>query len=294
MKFTIITPTYNRAHTIERAINSILRQSYQNFEMIIIDDGSTDNTLEIVEKYLDDSRIRYIGPNKNGGVNVARNIGLKNISKDSDWITFLDSDDEFFSDALEKIKKTIEIYPTYDYFRFAVVYDNGEAACFAKYDNIVLDYEGTLRQEDASGDWVVTLSKKILDDGFKFEESVNAYEAISWFNLSKKEKCIYSLNKTSIYNLDTEGLQRKAIKTDRYYKNNVKGISLYLKLHGDDLKRYNKKDYALKLYILGYANFKLGNYKLGIVNIYKAIKIDPFNAIIFRKLYNLILAMKVM
>ncbi len=287
MKFSIITPTYNRAHTIERAINSILKQSYQNFEMIIIDDGSTDNTFEIVKKYLEDPRIRYIGPNKNGGVNVARNIGLKNISKDSDWITFLDSDDEFLSDALEKMKKTIEMNSAYNYFRFAVLYDNGEAACFAKYDNIVLDYEGTLRQEDASGEWVVTLSKKILDNGFKFEESVNAFESIAWYALSKKEKCLHSLKKVRIYQLDTEGLQRQAIKTDEYYKNNIKGISLYLKLHGNDLQRYNKKDYATKLYVLGNANFKLGNYKAGIENIYKAIKIDPFNVTIVRRLLKL-------
>ena len=287
MKFSIITPTYNRAHTIERAINSILRQSYQNFEMIIIDDGSTDNTSEIVEKYLDDPRIRYIGPNKNGGVNVARNIGLKNVSKDSNWITFLDSDDEFFPDALEKMKKTIEANPVYNYFRFAVVYDNGEPACFANHDNIVVDYEGTLRQEDVSGEWVVTLSKKILDDGFKFEESVNALEIISWYALSNKEKCIHSLEKVRVYQLDTEGLQRQAVKTEGYYKNKQKGISLYLKLFGNDLKRYNKKDYALKLYVLGNANFKLGNYKSGIQNIYKAMMMDPFNITIFKKLLKL-------
>ncbi len=294
MKFSIITPTYNRAHTIERAINSILGQSYQNFEMIIIDDGSTDNTSEIVEKYLGDPRIRYIGPNKNGGVNVARNIGLKNVSKDSDWVTFLDSDDEFFPDALEEMKKTLELNPAYDYFRFAVVYDNGDAACFAKHDNIVLDYEGTLRQEDVSGEWVVTLSKKILDDGFKFEESVNAHESISWYALSKKEKCLYSLENVRIYQLGDEGLLRQTVKTDEYYKYKIKGISLYLKLYGNDLKRYNKKDYATKLYVLGNANFKLGNYKAGIQNMYKAIKIDPFNTIIFRKLYNLMFVEKVL
>jgi len=284
MKFSIITPTYNRAHTIERAIDSILKQSYQNFEMIIIDDGSTDNTQEIVEKYLDDPRIRFLGLNKNGGVNVARNIGLTNVSKDSDWITFLDSDDEFFPDALENMKKTIEENPTYNYFRFAVVYDNGGAACFAKHDNIVLDYEGTLKQEEVSGEWVVTLSKKILDDGFKFEESVNAHEAISWYSLSKKEKCLYSLEKVRIYQLDTEGLQRQTVKTEEDYKNSIKGMSLYLKLHGNDLKKYNKKDYALKLYILSNAYFKLGNYRSGIGSLLKAVRVDPFNSTIIKKL----------
>ncbi len=286
MKFSIITPTYNRAHTIERAIDSILRQSYQNFEMIIIDDGSTDNTSEIVEKYLNDPRIRYIGPNKNGGVNVARNIGLKNVSKDSEWVTFLDSDDEFFPDALEKMKKTLELNPAYNYFRFSVVYDNGEAACFTKDDNTILDYEGTLKQEDVSGEWVVTMRKKILDDGFKFEESVNAFESISWYALSKVENCLYSKNNVRIYQLDNEGLLRQAIKTKNYYKNQIKGISLYLKLYSNDLKIYNKNDYAEQLYVLANAYFKLRNYKQGILNIYKAIKIKPLNTFIFKKLFN--------
>ena len=96
MKFSIITPTYNRANLIERAIKSILNQSYQNFEMIIVDDGSTDNTDEIVSKYLYDTRIRYVKATQNGGVNKARNIGIRNIAQDSDWITFLDIKTDIF------------------------------------------------------------------------------------------------------------------------------------------------------------------------------------------------------
>jgi len=285
LKFSIITPTYNRAHTLGRAIDSILKQTFQDFEMIVIDDGSTDKTSDIVEKYLDDPRIRYIGPNKNGGVNVARNIGLANVSKDSDWITFLDSDDEFFADALEKMKKTIEQNTVYSYFRFAVVYDNGEAACYAKHDNLVLGYEGTLKQKQVSGEWVVTFSKKILDDGFSFEESVNGFESVSWYSLSKTELCFHSLNKVRIYYLDTEGLQRQSQKTDKYYSNQIKGINLFLKFHKEELKKYNKKDYANKLYILSNANFRLANYKNGIITLVQALILDPLNLNVLKKIF---------
>lgn len=288
MKFSIITPTFNRAHTIERTIKSVLQQKYDNFEMIIIDDGSTDNTYSIIEKYLSDPRIRYIGPNKNGGVNVARNIGLKHVSNDVDWITFLDSDDEFFPDALQKMEQTIIKNKNYHYYRFAVVYDNGDSACFAKTDNLAINYIETLKQEDINGEWVVTFSKEILEKGFRFEDKINAFESISWYTLSKSELCLYSLNKVRIYQLDTEGLQRQTVKTDDYYKNQIKGMLLFFKLHGDDLKKYNKKDYATRLYILSHANFKLTNYKEGVFYLIKAISIDPFNISVFKKIFKFI------
>lgn len=284
MKFSIITPTYNRAHTLERAIKSILNQTHQDYEMIIVDDGSIDNTFDIIQKYLHDIRIRYIGPNENGGVNVARNIGLESVSEDCDWITFLDSDDEFYPDSLEKMKTSIENNPKYHYFRFAVTYANGKPACFAKHDNLVLNYKETLKQEEVSGEWVVALSKNILEDGFRFIEDVNGFESISWYQLSKKELCFHSFQKVRIYHLDTEGLQRQSIKTDKYYANQIKGINIFLNFHKKALKRFNNKDYATKLYILSNANFRLGNYKSGLINLGKALVIDPLNSNVSKKL----------
>lgn len=119
MKFSIITPTYNRAHTIERAIKSLYNQNYSNWEMIIVDDGSTDNTEKVISKYLTkDNRIKYIRLNRNFGVAKARNIGINNISSDSDWIGFLDSDDELLPNAFELMKKKIEEFPVIKHFSF--------------------------------------------------------------------------------------------------------------------------------------------------------------------------------
>jgi glycosyltransferase involved in cell wall biosynthesis len=119
MKFSIITPTYNRAHTIERAIKSLQNQSYSNWEMIIVDDGSIDNTEEIIKQYFNkDKRIKYIRLKRNGGVGKARNVGIKNISPDSDWIGFLDSDDELLPNAFELMKKKIEEFPVINIFLF--------------------------------------------------------------------------------------------------------------------------------------------------------------------------------
>lgn len=96
---SVILPVFNREKYIERAVNSILKQTLSDWELIIIDDGSTDNTGKICDGYsCQDSRIRVIHT-KNFGVSHARNTGL-DIAR-GEWIAFLDSDDEYSANALE-------------------------------------------------------------------------------------------------------------------------------------------------------------------------------------------------
>ncbi len=91
-------PTFNRDWCIERAIKSVQEQTYINWELLIIDDGSTDNTKNILKPYLEDKRIKYFFK-KNGGVSSARNLGIKKAK--GKYIAFLDSDDEFTKKRLE-------------------------------------------------------------------------------------------------------------------------------------------------------------------------------------------------
>lgn len=100
---SIIIPTYNREKYIKRAINSVLSQSFQDFEIIIIDDGSTDNTKKILEPYLKDKRIKYIFQ-KNQKVSRARNNGIKNST--GKYVALLDSDDYWIDN--NKLKKQID------------------------------------------------------------------------------------------------------------------------------------------------------------------------------------------
>ena len=87
---SVIIPTYNRRHVIERAVNSVLSQSMQRFELIVVDDGSTDDTAEFLRTIADPRLSVIVQPN--GGVCVARNSGLA--AARCDFVTFLDSDDE--------------------------------------------------------------------------------------------------------------------------------------------------------------------------------------------------------
>ena len=97
--FSIIIPTFNRKKTLTRAIKSLIAQTEQNWEAIIVDDGSDDDTFSHISSYLDnDSRIKYIRQ-KNTGAALAKNKGMESAS--GIFLTFLDSDDEYCTTHLE-------------------------------------------------------------------------------------------------------------------------------------------------------------------------------------------------
>ena len=100
-KFSIILPTYNRAGKIIRAINSVLDQTLLQWQLIIVDDGSTDKTEELIKPFLRDRRILYLKvPHE--GVGRARNTGIRHA--EGEWICFLDSDDYYLADHLSVIE----------------------------------------------------------------------------------------------------------------------------------------------------------------------------------------------
>lgn len=105
---SVILPTYNRANYIKDAIESVLNQTYRNIELIIIDDGSADNTQTVIEPYLKDNRVRYI-KQENAGAAAARNRGMGlRIGK---YVAFIDSDDIWEKDKLEIQLAVIDALP---------------------------------------------------------------------------------------------------------------------------------------------------------------------------------------
>lgn len=97
---SIILPTYNRSKFLYRAVESVIKQTFKNWELIIVDDASTDDTQALFKDIaLQDRRIQYHRLEKNGGACIARNKGIQ-VSK-GEYITFLDSDDEYFPKKLE-------------------------------------------------------------------------------------------------------------------------------------------------------------------------------------------------
>lgn len=120
---SIIMPSYNTTSFIENSIQSVLDQSYENWELIIVDDCSTDNTDEVLAPFLKDSRIKYLKNEKNSGAAVSRNRALREAK--GRWIAFLDSDDLWYPDKLEKQLKFMK--------------KNGYHFSYTNYEEIITD-----------------------------------------------------------------------------------------------------------------------------------------------------------
>lgn len=130
-KFSIIMPAYNVEDYISRSIDSVLGQSEKDFELIIVNDGSTDRTKEICDSYSKkDKRIRVIHK-KNGGLSDARNEGVK--KSKGEYLIFLDSDDYWDKDLLKELSKTLDNNPDVVRFQIREVTE----------DNIKTDYDET-------------------------------------------------------------------------------------------------------------------------------------------------------
>lgn len=106
-KVSIITPTYNRAEIISSAVRSILDQTEKDWEYLVVDDGSTDDTEQVILEF-NDPRIRYL-KKQNAGPSSARNLGIKNAN--AKWIMYLDSDDLLHSNCVERMLHWLETTP---------------------------------------------------------------------------------------------------------------------------------------------------------------------------------------
>ena len=117
MRLSIIIPIYNVEQYIEQCLVSILNKTYKDIEIILVNDGSKDNSMKIIKKYLSDKRIKVINK-KNGGLSSARNVGLKIAT--GEYIAFVDSDDWI------RIDKLVELYNIIQNEKLDLIIGNGE------------------------------------------------------------------------------------------------------------------------------------------------------------------------
>lgn len=158
---SVIIPTYNRAGLIGKPIQSVLNQTYQNFEIIVVDDCSTDNTEEVLERF-NDPRIRYIRHQQNSGAAIARNTGINNST--SPYIAFLDSDDEWLP---EKLEKQLNLFQQCDpevgfiYTGFAAVDESNQVKRV-----ISANYRGSLRDRVLYSNFIGTPSTVMVKSNY--------------------------------------------------------------------------------------------------------------------------------
>jgi glycosyltransferase involved in cell wall biosynthesis len=297
---SIIIPIYNRAHLITETLDSILAQTYANWECIIVDDGSTDMTLDVVQHYQNlDSRFKcLIRPDyKTKGPSSCRNFGIDNST--GSYIVFLDSDDLLISTCLENRVAFSKQYPEFDFWIFKTEMFAYVIGDLNKIFNITLDkysneiYLNLLLQGlypfcVSSVFWKEEKIKSLKG----FDEELTALEDPELHIKAFKN----NLNSLTCDFLKSDNFYRKGLQNSsnnnsnkKLLKNTYHLFSLYLKDYPKQMKFHcldffrvevllkGNLKYFFKFYLL-YLNFGILNYGqkivLPILLLYKVLKID--------------------
>lgn len=227
--FSIIIPTYNRAYILPRALDSIKQQSFDDWECIIVDDSSTDNTIELINKYEnEDKRFKYIKNTHKKGACGARNTGIDYAT--GKWIIFLDSDNSLFTMALTTIFNNIQQETKADIITWKSELINS----LTEKSSGPLPWvcgNGHIHNEVFSCEYYIdtnaaAIKKQILDSIAGFDERCESFE--EW-------DLHIRLSKTGLYHAINQPL-------NYYYTGNPDQLSL------DELKHYNALMYIFHKY----------------------------------------------
>jgi glycosyltransferase involved in cell wall biosynthesis len=203
---TVVMPLYNKEAEVRRAVESVLSQTIQDFELVVVNDGSTDNSPEIVRS-IDDPRIKIIDQ-ENEGVSAARNRGIK--ESRADLIAFIDADDEWKSSFLETILNLKEKFPSCNVFATNYLYREGNGKYrlpiirgipHHPWEGIIDDYFGVAVKSDPPlfSSAVAVIKEAILSVGL-FPVGVNPGEdLLTWARLAIHCNIAYSTKPEAIY-----------------------------------------------------------------------------------------------
>ena len=173
-KISVIIPAYNAEHTIEETIHSVLNQTFTDFELIVIDDGSKDRTVELAQAIQDD-RINVI-PYENGGVATARNRGITHAQ--GEYISFLDHDDLWTRDKLETQLQGLETYPKAGVAYSWTLYMHNEAGN--------LRYSPAPAVQHAGNIYTQLLMRNFIESGSNILARRETIQAVGGFDSSPK------------------------------------------------------------------------------------------------------------
>lgn len=204
MAFSIVIPLYNKANYIENTLKSVLNQTFADYEIIVINDGSTDDSVTKVIAF-NDSRIQLYNQ-ENQGASVARNLGIEKAKYE--YIAFLDADDLWMANHLEILNGLIQNFPDVGFYasRYELLFNNGKND-IPKFKGISADYEGIIPDYfKTSLPYPIATSSSIVIPKHVFKEIGNFKPAISsgqdvdmWIRIASKYPVAISNKVTASY-----------------------------------------------------------------------------------------------
>lgn len=215
---SIITPVYNSENYISDTIKSVLKQTYENWEMLIVDDCSTDNTAKVINQF-DDHRIKYLKLNKNSGAAVARNLALEKAN--GRYIAFLDADDIW---KPEKIEKQLEFMIIN---RFGFTY-TGYEILGEKKNKVIkvppkLSY-GKYMINTIIGTLTVMLDRDIVGE-VRLVDVKKDHDSMTWAKLLREGNTAYGLNEPlAIYRKVSGSISNNKLRAAKNHWNNCRRV----------------------------------------------------------------------
>jgi teichuronic acid biosynthesis glycosyltransferase TuaG len=209
---SVIMPAYNCENYIEDSINSVLAQTYKDLELIVIDDGSNDNTVNIINKISNqDSRVKFYKNKENKGVSVTRNKGIS--LANGEWIAFLDSDDIWTETKIEEqLKYANELEAEFIFTGVSYIDEKGEPYSGIFEVPNTVSYSKLLRQN------VITCSSVLIKkrhfNSIKMENDNMHEDYAVWLRVLRSGICAYGINKPLlIYRISRNSKSGNKLKT---------------------------------------------------------------------------------
>lgn len=235
--FSVVIPLYNKEKSIANTIQSVLEQTFQDFEIVVVNDGSTDRSAEIVEG-INDSRIRLIHQ-ENQGVSAARNKGIE--AAEYDWIAFLDGDDLWEKEHLEEVSEMIKLFPNEKVFTTSFKYSDGRKMFKHPRESKIFKIENYFKEalkESLMWTSVVTVHKSCFDKVGGFNPKLSRGEDLDvWARLAREYDVVKSSEVTAVYQVDTEN---KLTGSKSIYSKSILSVIDLKGLEGVERKYYKR------------------------------------------------------
>ena len=228
---SVVIPLYNKEASIKQSLMSVLSQSYQDFEVVIVDDGSTDGSVAKVEE-IQDSRIRLIRQ-ENGGPSKARNTGVKNAK--GEWVLFIDADDELLPEALRNFERAIKDNPSIG-FICAPFYRRIQGKTSLAYSYMEKIIDNPFKEYCLGRFFPRTgafLCKREQCELIQFDERIRRFEDLKWLFSIYKHVSVITINEPVLVNnlsYSAASFARKDIKEDFLGYLDFKGKSFWEKM----------------------------------------------------------------
>lgn len=214
---SIIIPLYNKEKTILRCLNCVLGQTYKEFEVIIVDDGSVDNGVSVIENSISDERVKIIRQ-KNGGVSKARNTGAK--AANGNWLVFLDADDYWLPDFLLRMHNVATNHKGFSMIQCAsFVYDEINNIVHTdlmidKYYHKVELFNFFRSLETAPHIGASLILRTDFNESGGFNENLKNNEDILLLGkIAMNKKCLYVGEMLHVYSIGVEGQATRNVQT---------------------------------------------------------------------------------